>query len=198
MANYRRYRRPPKDNAIFWVVGLFLIFAALAVLPLGAIINSDSFILILVSFGLLVGVFSVGFLFYIAGRQQKRLRALRLSDVDSMEGVRFEDYVAELLKFQGYKIEKTLRSGDLGVDLIAKLGADVFAVQVKRHRDRVDRRAISDAVAGMRHYHCNKSMVVTNSFFQPDAKKLALSNDCVLIDREKLTNWIFDFTKGKA
>ena len=41
-------------------------------------------------------------------------------------------------------------------------------------------------------------MVVTNSVFSRPAKELAADNNCVLIDRDTLAEWIFDFRAAKA
>ena len=56
--------------------------------------------------------------------------------------------------------------------------------------NKVSRRAVSDAVAGMYHYGCNKAMVITNNYFSPGAITLARSTGCILIDRNILANWV--------
>ena len=63
---------------------------------------------------------------------------------------------------------------------------------MKRQNSKVSRRAISDAVAGMQHYHCNKAMVITNNYFTPGAATLARSTGCALIDRGTLAAWIVE------
>lgn len=103
-----------------------------------------------------------------------------------MSGVQFENFVAYLFEKQGYSIQKTAVSGDLGVDLIATKDGLKTAIQVKRYISPVGRSAISDAVAGMAHYRCHKCCVVTNSTFTPLARKLAYSNRCQLIGRQEL------------
>lgn len=120
----------------------------------------------------------------------RRLRAIRLSDVDGMSGAEFEDYVGRLLERQGYRIERIGGSGDLGVDLVATYRETRWAIQVKRSARPVSRRAVSDAVAGARHYDCDAAMVVTSSGFTPGAVELAGSTGCELVDREELTEWI--------
>jgi len=87
----------------------------------------------------------------------------------------------------------TKASGDFGVDIVASNNNDRFAIQVKRYTTKVSRRAISDAVAGMYHYGCNKAVVITNHYFTPGAVKLAQSTNCILIDRDALTKWIIEY-----
>ncbi len=124
----------------------------------------------------------------------KRLRAFQLvSDIDYMSGVEFEGYINALLQMKGYKTKSTPHSGDLGIDLVATKQGEHIAVQIKRYSHAVDRRAVSDAVAGMKHYHCTKAMVITNNYFRPGAHQLAASNRCVLIDRDILADWIAEF-----
>src|SRR5262249_6354482 len=112
---------------------------------------------------------------------------------DSMTGIDFERYLQELLKSQGYSVRLTQASGDLGVDLVASKNAEKIAIQAKRNSSKVSRRAVSDAVAGMQHYRCNKSMVITNNYFSPGAVTLARSTGCFLVDRDELAEWIIGF-----
>lgn len=127
---------------------------------------------------------------YPAVRRWRRARALKLADVDGMDGLEFEDYVADLLERQGYEVELTQCSGDLGVDVIAWNQQTSIAVQVKRYDYPVSRRAVSDAVAGREHYECDAAMVVTNSYFTRGAEDLAASTQCQLVDRDALAEWI--------
>ncbi len=124
-------------------------------------------------------------------------RALQLADVDQMTGTRFEELIEALLTQQGYRVRHTGQSGDLGVDLVAVRPPEKIAVQCKRQSEPVSRRAVSDAFAGMRHYGCNRAMVVTNSAFSPGARELARSTGCVLVDREMLGRWILAFQNGR-
>jgi restriction system protein len=122
--------------------------------------------------------------------QDEKLRAIRIANVDSMNGIEFEQYLRRLLTSQGYSVKGTPGSGDLGVDLVAERDSDRVAIQVKRYNTKVSRRAISDAVAGMRHYRCNRAMVITNNRFTTGAEVLARSTGCTLVDRDALTQWI--------
>lgn len=137
------------------------------------------------------------FLFWIQKQKQAKLRAINISQIYTMTGIEFEYYVGELLRFQGYKIEFTKPSHDFGVDIIAKKNNLKTAIQIKRRNDQIGRSAISDAVAGIAYYKCRQAMVITSSYFTKEAKELAKSNKCVLIDKDKLSNWIYNFQKNK-
>ena len=145
----------------------------------------------LVGFVLIVGAFIA-----YARHRTGRTRVLNLANTDRMTGAEFERYVARLLQHQGYQTKLTPPSGDFGVDIIATRGQDRIAIQCKRHRRDISRTAVSDAVAGLAHYRCNRAMVVTNAEFTDGAQQLGRSTDCILIGRSELARWIQDFQRG--
>ncbi len=124
---------------------------------------------------------------------ERRIRALQLSDADNMPGLDFEHYVCRLLKHRGLAAEVTSGSNDFGVDIVSHSGTTKYAIQVKRYANKVSRTAISDAVAGSVHYGCNRAMVITNSYFTKGAKEFANSTSCELVDRDILAEWIIDY-----
>lgn len=132
--------------------------------------------------GLLVGA-------RLAGWLALRRKDPRLEEIDAMDGLEFEAFTAELLERQGWRVEVTPGSNDLGVDLVAERRNERLAVQVKRQEAPVSRRAVSDAVAGCDHYGCTGAMVVTNSYFTRGAIALAESTGCELVDRDELREW---------
>ena len=113
-----------------------------------------------------------------------------IAQVDKMSGAAFEKLVRQLMEQQGYQVGNLRESNDYGVDLIANRGEVRIAVQVKRSKNRITRKAISDAVAGMKYYKCNKAMVVTNSEFTEDAREFGRGTECTLVDRKVLLEWL--------
>lgn len=138
---------------------------------------------------------AAGAVFYMMRMHQKRraLRALKWANVDVMDGFTFEQYVAAVMKSLGYEVQMTAQSGDFGVDILAKKDGERIAVQIKRSRNFIGLGAVQEVVAGMYHYKCDRSMVVTNSTFSDAAKTLAASNNCQLIDRSLFGQWILAF-----
>jgi len=124
---------------------------------------------------------------------QELIKELEIYNVDRMHGLTFEIYVCKLLQHQGYKTRNIRASNDYGTDIIATKGRDTISIQVKRSKHSINRKAISDAVAGMKYYKCNKAMVVTNSRFTDSAKKFAEKTECILVSRDELTNWIASY-----
>lgn len=115
-----------------------------------------------------------------------RKRSMRIQDIDSMSGLEFEHYIAKLLKAKGYKRVLLTEKYDLGIDITAKKDGVKWGIQIKRHAGPVRADAIRQAVTALTIYGCDRPMVITNSYFTNQAKRLALSNSCLLIDRREL------------
>jgi len=113
-----------------------------------------------------------------------------IAQVDEMSGAAFEKLVRQLMEKQGYEVGNLRESNDYGVDLIANKPNERIAVQVKRSKNKIARKAISDAVAGMKYYKCTKAMVVTNNEFTEDAREFGRGTECVLVDRTVLQQWL--------
>ncbi len=113
---------------------------------------------------------------------------LRLSDIDTMDGLAFEKYVANLLEQQGYSNISLTEQYDYGVDIIATRDGICWGIQVKRYSGLVKAEAVRQVVTGLRVYGCDRAMVITNSVFSRVAVQLADSNDCVLVDRSGLAS----------
>lgn len=118
--------------------------------------------------------------------------------MDSMSGVEFEYAIADLMRKDGYSVRMTPATGDLGVDLVASRDRVSIALQLKCYANPVDRKAVSDVVAGMAYYRCTTAAVVTNNIFTPGAVKLAQANQCRLIDRRALSHWIAKVNASKV
>lgn len=112
--------------------------------------------------------------------------SVRLSVVDSMDGIEFEKYVARMLKRQGYSQIRLTEKYDYGVDIVAAKDGVRWGIQAKRYSGLVKADAVRQVVTGLRIYDCDRTMVITNSVFSRVAIQLAHSNDCVLIDRSGL------------
>lgn len=123
-------------------------------------------------------------------RRHRLAHAFSISGVDMMSGLEFELYVAQLLTNLGYSRVKLTEMYDLGVDIIAQDEDVRWGIQVKRHSGLVKAEAVRQVVTGLNVYGCDRSMVITNSTFSNQAVQLANSNNCVLIDRNKLIELI--------
>lgn len=124
-----------------------------------------------------------------------------METVDSMEGHRFEDFCAELLKYNGYRdVIVTRGSGDYGIDIIARYHNRVYGIQCKRHANKVDIKAVREALGGYDYYKCDIVAVLTNNTFTLNAITQANISGVKLWDRKSLLNFIdncenLDFVK---
>ncbi len=107
-----------------------------------------------------------------------------------MRGDEWEDYLVEVCRTLGAKVERTGRVGDQGVDLIVEFGERRTAVQAKGYYHTVNARAVQEAVAGMAHYNCNATAVIINSRFTSGARELAASNHCHLIGMDEFPGFV--------
>jgi restriction system protein len=202
MAAKKRYRRSRKTTPLQEMGFIAVLLAAVMTLSLRQSMDDPNLGLVASVFFLIVLLLGSSFYLWLTYRQrmrQKALRALQIVHIDAMTGEEFEEYVAELLRFQGYKTRMTPRSGDYGVDIIASKDGIKTAIQIKRYSKKLDQKPIREAVTGMtvRRYGCTRAMVVTNSTFTKAATFLAAESNCELVDREKLGEWVLMF-QGEA
>ena len=143
-----------------------------------------------ISFGIiffLVGV--VVYLIYVVLTRVQRAGdrvTMNAKNIDYMSGSEFEIFLNDLLIANGFKSKIVGGSGDNGIDLVAEKDGARYSIQAKRYKGKVNRRAITDAVAGQHAYGCQKAMVITNSYFTLGAKDFAKACNCILIDRDRL------------
>jgi len=108
------------------------------------------------------------------------------ASISAMSGTEFEAYVCAVLRSNGYLVALTRVTGDFGVDIVARRGAETTAVQCKRRASPVGRDAVREVVAGAVMYDCTSTMVVTNQTFNSEAVALAELHNCVLVDGSEL------------
>jgi len=190
----RRYRRRKNSNGTLVLIVLLLIIAAGNGKSAQALQHILAILLVLAAL-----VIAAIFFFRMWQRQRElqRLRALEMVDIDVMDGLEFEKFVAKVMASRGFsKIQLTERY-DYGVDIIAHKDGVRWGVQVKRYSRMVKAEAVRQVVTALNKYKCQRAMVVTNSTFSRPAKVLAETNDCVLIGKDELAEWIIAFEKGE-
>ncbi|OON91214.1 MAG: hypothetical protein ATN34_05165 [Epulopiscium sp. Nele67-Bin002] len=140
-------------------------------------------------------VVTVAIIIAIARSLSKRVKkyknfSIDMATIDTMDGYEFEHVVCKLFEKQHYKSYVTKASGDFGADVIAQKKGEKVVVQVKRYSKNVGIRAVQEVHAAKSYYHGTKAVVVTNSHFTVNAKKLAHSCNVQLVDREQLIRWL--------
>ncbi len=101
---------------------------------------------------------------------ESRINRLRLIDWRILQGIPFEEFLADVFREWGFDVETTKASGDQGVDLRVTKNGVKTAVQAKGYvSSTVGNTAIQQAFTGMKFYNCDKCMVITNSTFTASA-----------------------------
>lgn len=126
------------------------------------------------------------FLFIKRLLKNKKYKTKNLSKIDTMSGEEFELFLCSHFTKLHYYVKHIGKSGDYGADLILRKRNDKIAVQAKRYKAKVGVAAIQQVIAAKEYYHCNKAIVVTNSFFTKNAKTLAKNCNVELWDRNTL------------
>ena len=134
----------------------------------------------------LMGAVRLGFSFYHIWKLNKA----GLPQIDKMSGTEFEDFLGQLFKKLGYKVEIVGGMADYGADLIIEKDNTRIAVQAKCWNYPVNVKAIQEINTAKAHYNATESMAVTNSRFTSNARTLANENHVQLVDREKLASLI--------
>ncbi|OIK04296.1 restriction endonuclease [Bacillus sp. MUM 13] len=124
---------------------------------------------------------------------QKHLKRSGIHQIDKMTGTQFEQYLELLFTQKGYKVSLTKSTGDFGADLILKsTGGKTIVVQAKRYSKNVGIKAVQEVVSAVPHYKGTEAWVVTNSYYTEAAKKLAVTNNVQLYNRDHLIKWILN------
>ena len=123
---------------------------------------------------------------------QKRYGETKVAELDKLDGIEFEEFLAGLFSVQGYEAELTASSGDYGADLLLSKGSQRIAVQAKRYIGSVGVAAVQEALSGKIYYHCTDAWVVTTGNFTVNALELASKSGVRMITRSELGNLMVD------
>ncbi len=107
-------------------------------------------------------------------------------DIDSMDGIEYEQYCKKILEKAGWEVEETSTTGDQGVDLIASIENLRVCIQCKCFAKAVGNKAVQEIAAGMIHWKGTHSVVVAKSGFTKSAEALANSTNVILTSDKEL------------
>lgn len=143
---------------------------------------------IIVLFGLALIVFWI-----IRSLQKKRiytfLSNINISEIDAITGFQFEEIIAFLFKFFGYKTSLTKKSGDYGVDVFATDRKIKYCIQTKLYYNHsVGSSAIQQINTAKNYFLCDFAVVITNSKYSRQSIDMATKLNVILIDRQDLLN----------
>jgi hypothetical protein len=111
----------------------------------------------------------------------------------------FEELVATLFNKMGYETEVTSKTGDYGIDIIAKDENDVVAIQTKKYAkgNNVGNRDVQRLLGAMqlRHVKANKAILITTSDFTFQATEQAKETPIELWDGDYISSLLRKYLK---
>lgn len=120
---------------------------------------------------------------------EKRIASNYFENVDNMSGSEFEEFCATMLEKSGFEnVQISGKSGDQGVDILAKKDGIKYAIQCKCYSSDLGNTPVQEVFAGKNFYNCHVGAVMTNRFFTEGGRKLAEATGILLWDR----NWMED------
>ena len=112
-----------------------------------------------------------------------KVAVFNMTQIDTLSGVDFENFLCEMFETLGYKVSTTKASHDYGADLVVEKNGKLAVVQAKCYSKAVGIKAVQEIVGARQHYGAEDAFVATNNFFSKDAEVLAVENNVKLIDR---------------
>ena len=141
--------------------------------------------------GVFKKIFTMPFRLNEKRKVNKYLKNVNISQIDSLNGYDFEEYIATLFESCGFKCDTTPKSKDNGVDIIATKNNIKIAIQTKLYYNhKVSNSAIQQVYTGCIYHKCDIPMVITNSFFSKPSQQVAKSLKVLRFDRKHLENII--------
>lgn len=104
-----------------------------------------------------------------------------VEDMSLLNGVAFEEYLADVFRHSGYEVDTTSKSGDYGADLIMARDGKIIVVQAKQHAGAVGFDAVKEVHFAKDFYKADEAWVVATHGFTPQAIRAAESTGVRLI-----------------
>ena len=115
------------------------------------------------------------------------LPQLALSELLELSPREFEQYVARLFRYKGYRVKVRGGSGDLGVDLeLIKRGGKRAIVQCKRYQRTISPDVVRDLYGTMMHERVAHAFLVTTGDISEASRQWAVGKPITLIDGKAL------------
>jgi len=105
-----------------------------------------------------------------------------VSRIRTLNGVEFEEFVANIFRLEGYSVEMTQTTGDHGIDLLMRKGNQIVAVQCKRWDAPVGESVVRDFFGSLMGVGAQFGYLVASSTFTSRAYSFAHNKPMKLID----------------
>lgn len=123
---------------------------------------------------------------------------IKLTDIDLLDGVKFENLINQLLTNMDFDVETTKTTGDGGIDLIAynkqPITKGKYIIQCKRWNSSVGEPILRDLYGVVTNERANKGILITSGLFTQNAVKFAEGKPLELIDRRQLESLLLEYS----
>ncbi len=102
------------------------------------------------------------------------------------DGIDFEHWCAAKLEEQGWKTIVSQASGDQGVDIEARWGDFIVAVQCKRYTQPVGNKAVQEVYTGAKNINANAAAVIGTGGYTKSALAVAKTTSVELFDAAEI------------
>ena len=123
--------------------------------------------------------------------------ALADAHIDEMSGKTFRLYVMSVLAQQGYETQIPPQADDMGTELWSRRAGQRCAIEVIHYTKPLTPQSVRMAIANRARLGYDEAMVITNSTFREDARQLAVAENCTLIDRDGLAEWVLQMQASR-
>ena len=148
-----------------------------------------NYLLIIVSLGMIVSILTLIVINIVRKRRLKY--KYQNVDLDCFDGHQFEYFCAELLSYNDYSnVKVTKGSGDHGIDIFANKSGRKYAIQCKCYKSKVGNKAVQEAFSGANYYSGYIPIVMSNSYYTPQAIDEARKLNVILWNRSDVSQMI--------
>ncbi len=113
-----------------------------------------------------------------------------MNNLNDMTPLQFEVFVREVYARLGYEAELTKRSGDEGVDVLAKKDGLIYAIQVKKTAKPIGSPVIQTLLGSMANIEADRGICVASAGFTRDAQRFAAGKPIILVGQEDLARML--------
>jgi Holliday junction resolvasome RuvABC ATP-dependent DNA helicase subunit len=126
-------------------------------------------------------------LLFLLGYTHTEDRSVTLADrLRVMSGLEFEQFVGSIFRRAGYSTELTPTSGDHGIDILIRKGAESGAVQCKRWTDSVGEPVVREFLGSIKGAGLGLGFIAITSTFTESATAFARAHAIRLLDLDAI------------
>ncbi|MFZ1250376.1 MAG: restriction endonuclease [Candidatus Microsaccharimonas sp.] len=114
---YKSRKQASPNEAVFIISLIIVCLIGIVIFQTSIELRYTIILLVISVLFLILGV-SIALVSYKKKREAALARALAISQIDTLTGIEFENYLAHIFRHKGYKVQDTPRSNDFGVDLL--------------------------------------------------------------------------------